>query len=126
MNELQAQERKIVDLIRFVREWIPDAAERDREDPECPVQLAEDDLYKAQRMVEELALRCYKAEADLEGYRAFVRGDHSITLDYKDASDLFRMNRTQDSETYTIRLSDLYRLAADKRGREEQDEEDAR
>lgn len=76
--------------------------------------------------IDEIQKSLEKLKSDLEWYRSFLRGDSKIVLDYSEAADLFRCTRHQDSETYEVKLADLYRLASNKRGRDEQDEEDAR
>ena len=126
MKEPQIAEMKT--LVEEMTAYLPHST-----DPKSWQSLAEQDLKRILELIEDVqnSQKMLKTEHEktlkqVDDYRAFVRGDHTITLDYKDASEFFRMNRNQESETYTVRLADLYRLASDKRGRDEQDEEDAR
>jgi len=126
MNAIERTKKRISYLIDWLRDHQSVDPQADRENPEDLYNLAIDDLHAISFEYQTLAREVERLQRDLDDYRKFIRGDQTITLDYKDASEFFRMNRNQDSETYTVRLSDLYRLAADKRGRDEQDAEDAR
>jgi len=126
MTAIERTKKRISSLIDWLRDLQSVDPQADRDYPEDLYNLAIDDLHAISFEYQTLAREVERLQRDLEDYRKFIRGDQTITLDYADASEFFRMNRTQDSETYTVRLSDLYRLAADKRGRDEQDEEDAR
>lgn len=124
------QDERIEKRFRDLRNWLLELQAEDKhaelDDEHDPHNLGLSDLHAIELEFRSIAERLYKTEAALESLREFIRGEHSITLDFAEAAEFFRMNRTQDSETYTVRLSDLYRLAADKRGRDEQDAEDAR
>jgi len=130
VKALRVTEEHTLKRVRNLRLWLKDLQSEDehadRHDDNDPHNLGLSDLHAIELEFRSIAERLYKTEAALESLREFIRGEHSITLDFAEAAEFFRMNRTQDSETYTVRLSDLYRLAADKRGRDEQDAEDAR
>jgi hypothetical protein len=126
VNASERTKKRVKDLVDWLRDLQTSDPEADREHPEDLYNLAIDDLYSLNYEYQSLAKEFEKAQKELEDLRKFIRGEHSITLDFAEAAEFFRMNRTQDSETYTVRLADLYRLAADKRGRDEQDAEDAR
>lgn len=124
------QDERIEKRFRDLRNWLLELQAEDKhaelDDEHDSHNIGLSDLHAIELEFRSIAERLYKTEAALESLREFIRGEHSITLDFAEAAEFFRMNRTQDSETYTVRLSDLYRLAADKRGRDEQDAEDAR
>ena len=73
-------------------------------------------LLAAAREIERLRM-------DVNAANEFLRGDTTLVIDEQDAANLFRLSRDMGEGVYTVKLADLYRLAADHRGRNEPDSE---